>query len=93
VTGDAAPEVSVVMLVRDRREYHQRTLASLHRWPAGRPFELIMVDNGSTDGSSELLREAALDGRATRAVLVAENQAPRAASTSASTSRTRAAAS
>lgn len=74
VTGDAAPEVSVVMLVRDRREYHQRTLASLHRWPAGRPFELIMVDNGSTDGSSELLRETALDGRATRAVLVAENQ-------------------
>lgn len=74
VTGGAPPEVSVVMLVRDRKEYHQRTLDSLHRWPAGRPFELVMVDNGSTDGSTELLREAALQGRASRVVLVAENQ-------------------
>lgn len=74
VAGGAAPEVSVVMLVRDRKEYHQRTLASLHRWPAGRPFELIVVDNGSSDGSTELLRMAALEGRATRAVLVRENQ-------------------
>ncbi len=58
------PRVSVVVVTWNNREWNARCLASLrdrNDWPN---LEVIVVDNGSTDGTPELLREeAARDGR------------------------------
>jgi undecaprenyl-phosphate 4-deoxy-4-formamido-L-arabinose transferase len=52
---DAPPAVSVVVTIYDESEtiepLYERTVAALN----GRPFELVFVDDGSTDGSWELL--------------------------------------
>src|SRR5829696_9596558 len=58
-TPDAAatPSVSVVVTVFDERgtieQLHSRTVAALEE--TGRPFELIFVDDGSTDGTWAVL--------------------------------------
>jgi GT2 family glycosyltransferase/SAM-dependent methyltransferase len=61
---EAFPKVSVVVVTWNNREWNARCLASLREkndWPN---LEVIVVDNASTDGSPELLRqEAARDGR------------------------------
>jgi glycosyltransferase involved in cell wall biosynthesis len=36
-------------------EFHRRVTAAL----AGRPYELVLVDDGSSDGSGELLEQLA----------------------------------
>lgn len=63
------PMVSIIMLSWNRREYLARSLryfAQTIDYPA---YELIVVDNGSTDGSVELLRRAVDEGVVTRLVL------------------------
>lgn len=51
---------SVVIATRDRRESLAATLAALAavRTPRGITWELIVADNGSTDGTSEVLAAA-----------------------------------
>ncbi|MFQ5792200.1 MAG: glycosyltransferase family 2 protein [Acidobacteriota bacterium] len=66
------PELSVVLPVFNEDatlpELHRRLLAVLEG--LGLPFEVIYVDDGSSDGSAELLRErAAADGRVILLVL------------------------
>ncbi len=60
----AFPKVSTVVVTWNNREWNARCLASLRErddWPN---LEVIVVDNASTDGSPELLREEAVrDGR------------------------------
>lgn len=50
------PEISVVVVNWNRRELLRQCLESLRR-QQGPPFELILVDNGSRDGSLEMVRE------------------------------------
>jgi len=52
------PTLSVLMPVRDARPYLARALASLRR-QTFRDFEVVAVDDGSTDGSGEWLERAA----------------------------------
>lgn len=55
------PDISIVIPVYNEREnlpeLVDRCLSALK--PIGRPFEVILVDDGSRDGSRELIRQAA----------------------------------
>jgi undecaprenyl-phosphate 4-deoxy-4-formamido-L-arabinose transferase len=57
--GDVAPDLSVVVTLYDEAgsldELYRRTVTVLE--PLGRPFELIFVDDGSTDGSFAVLEK------------------------------------
>jgi glycosyltransferase involved in cell wall biosynthesis len=55
------PCVSVIVPVRDRKEMLGRLLDGL-RAQRYRDFEVVVVDDGSTDGSGEQARGAAIDG-------------------------------
>ncbi|MCP4004706.1 MAG: glycosyltransferase family 2 protein [bacterium] len=48
--------VSVVIPVFNRAELTRQCLDSIQRIGASTPFEVIVVDNGSTDGTAEVLR-------------------------------------
>lgn len=52
------PEISVIIVNRNAREYLRGCLASLAAGSGRRTVEVIVVDNGSTDGSVEMAREA-----------------------------------
>jgi hypothetical protein len=54
----AAPgtEISVVLCTRDRGFRLSRTLAAIERLSFDRPWELVLVDNGSRDETPEVLR-------------------------------------
>jgi GT2 family glycosyltransferase len=56
MNGDRAKMVSVIVLSWNSREFLEGCLTSVERqtWPA---VELIVVDNGSTDGSARLVKE------------------------------------
>lgn len=66
-SGISAPEVSVVTAVRDGRRYLLPSLESVLS-QAGVNLELIVVDDGSTDGSSLLLEEIAAADRRVRVI-------------------------
>jgi GT2 family glycosyltransferase len=53
--------VSVVILALNKREYTERCLDGLLR-SIHRPFEVIVVDNGSTDGTPGMLQQYAAEG-------------------------------
>ena len=56
----SSPSVSVIVVNWNRRDLLRACLLSLQQ-QTFQDFELIVVDNGSTDGSLDLLREAPLD--------------------------------
>ena len=51
------PVVSVIISTRDRAHYLTEVLRTLVAQDCDVPFEVVVIDNGSTDGTSELLRE------------------------------------
>jgi polyisoprenyl-phosphate glycosyltransferase len=50
-------------------EFHRRTVATLE----GLPFELVLVDDGSTDATPDLLREIAAADRRIRVITLSRN--------------------
>ena len=62
----AEPEVSVVIPVHDQYAVTRRCLAALAYAPTRVPFEVIVVDDGSADGSSEALASEAPGVRVVR---------------------------
>ncbi len=55
--------VSIIIPVYDKLELTKQCLASLWRHTPGDRYEIIVVDNGSTDGTAEYLRELESDGK------------------------------
>jgi N-acetylglucosaminyl-diphospho-decaprenol L-rhamnosyltransferase len=45
------PEVAIVMINLNQADYTNQCLASIRQAPPITPYEIILVDNGSTDGS------------------------------------------
>ena len=60
------PLVSIILLCHNDGRYLRRCLASLWRYtdPRTTPYEIILVNNASSDGSESFLRRAARSGRA-----------------------------
>ena len=54
----ARPAVSVVVPTRDRADYLEVSIASLMRQSLDEPFEVIVVDDGSTDGTAAVAERA-----------------------------------
>ncbi len=71
-TRPATP-VSIVIPVYDRLDLTRQCLTSLWKHTPAGAAEIIVVDNGSTDGTTEEMRELHEEGRIT-AVLNEENQ-------------------
>jgi glucosyl-dolichyl phosphate glucuronosyltransferase len=71
---DRPMHVSIIICTRNRRDALQSTLASLARVesPAGSSVELIVADNGSTDGTASVLNANSNSKFATRHLVVAE---------------------
>ncbi len=55
----AAPEISVVIPTHDRRAVLAEVLTALERQQGAPPFEVVVVDDGSTDGTDELFSRLA----------------------------------
>ena len=66
------PDVSVVIPVFNKLDLTRACVASIEAQTAEASFEILVVDNGSTDGTGDWLAGAARDGRL-RAVASAEN--------------------
>ena len=73
--ADDAPEVSIVVTLYNEaptlEELHRRTLEALEQ--LGRPFELIFVDDGSTDGTFATLERLGATDPCLRAVRFKRN--------------------
>ncbi|HUF08091.1 MAG TPA: glycosyltransferase family A protein [Rhodothermales bacterium] len=69
-----APLVSVILPVFNGERFLAAAIRSVYEQDAG-PIELIVIDDGSTDGSLEVIRAAAPDAR----VIRQENSGPAAA--------------
>ena len=60
------PEISVVISTYNRRESLQRTIDSILNQTNAPPYELIVVDNRSTDGTSEVVKSSAAKAECVR---------------------------
>ena len=54
--ADAAIALSVIITCFNTRELLSDCLQSIYRNPPGEPYEIIVVDDASTDGTSEMVR-------------------------------------
>ena len=76
-----APEISVLLVNWNTRDLVERCLDSLGAGISSHPFETIVVDNGSTDGSVACLRDRSdidlVENRENRGFAEAVNQAYR----------------
>lgn len=73
----APPEFSVVIPTHNRLEVLSEVLQNLELQEGGPPFEIVVVDDGSTDGTADWLRSRTF--RVPVRILVQENHGPAAA--------------
>jgi len=75
MSADFSPEISIVVPVYNEEPNLQLLIESIldAMRPMGRPFELVLVDDGSTDGSQEALRSMKTDTPELRAVFLRRN--------------------
>ncbi len=52
-----SPDFSIVLVCWNNKDYLEPCLRSLYEGRLQRSFDVVVVDNGSTDGSQEMLRE------------------------------------
>ncbi|MEP7120474.1 MAG: glycosyltransferase [Byssovorax sp.] len=69
-----APQASIVVLSYNRLDYLKTTLAAFHATIGFDDYELIVVENGSTDGTVEFLREAVERRLCTKVILCSKNR-------------------
>lgn len=62
--------VSVIMCTRNRARYLRSTLDAFEALPESGGWELIIVDNGSDDGTTELLNSCAITKRSNCKILI-----------------------
>ncbi|MCA1297445.1 glycosyltransferase family 2 protein [Stappia indica] len=62
------PEVSVIVPAKDERDNLPELLDEIETALAGRSFEIIVIDDGSSDGSDEMLRARAQEKPVLRAL-------------------------
>src|SRR5512139_3795284 len=55
--GDQVPDMSIVLVCWNNREYLDPCLKSLYECGLNSSFDVIVVDNGSKDGSQQMLEE------------------------------------
>ncbi|MFW5919966.1 MAG: glycosyltransferase [Halanaeroarchaeum sp.] len=72
---DHTPPVSVVITVRNDRDHLERCLDSLSKL-AYPEYEVLVVDDGSTDGTKELVESQETTGYSTRLVSVGDADDP-----------------
>lgn len=75
----ARPRYTVVILTWNSRQHVVPCLESLAGASSGEPFDLVVIDNGSTDGTPDILRERVprariIRNRENRGVAAARNQ-------------------
>ena len=70
-----SPEISIVVPIYNEAPNLQLLIESIldAMCPMGRPFELILIDDGSTDGSQEVLRAMKTDNSELRAIFLRRN--------------------
>lgn len=56
-TGQDAPDMSIVLVCWNNKSYLEPCLQSLYQGGLRSSFDVVVVDNGSTDGSQAMLRE------------------------------------
>ena len=73
----APPEVSVIIPTLNRARRLERVLGDLLHQTTHRPYEIIVVDNGSTDATSALVRRLVVRQSRALATPVREIYEPR----------------
>lgn len=58
-----APQLSLVVCTRNRAQRLPRTLDAIERIETERSWELVVVDNASTDGTADVVRQASASSR------------------------------
>lgn len=53
---NTATELSIIIVNFNTKDVTRACLDSIRKWSGGVPWEIVMVDNGSTDGSVEMLK-------------------------------------
>ena len=66
------PEATVVVATRDRVGFLRDCLGALARQSAAGRFDVVVVDNGSTDETPRVIADAAARGESVRGIFVAE---------------------
>ncbi|MDP8247452.1 MAG: glycosyltransferase family A protein [Candidatus Tritonobacter lacicola] len=57
--GESAPDISVIIPTHNRRHLLEKTLKNLEKQEIGCPFEVLVVDDGSTDGTRDVVNRLA----------------------------------
>ena len=57
ITDNPVPDMSIVLVCWNNKAYLDPCLESLYNGNLKSSFDVVVVDNGSTDGSQDMLRE------------------------------------